>query len=172
MLSEGGFSVRSGRVVLRRSKDILHFCTQGVSDLAKYCEVYASDAFQKIKPRRLKARIGFKMRGGHLVMELLENNGEQLEVLPVLKAIAQRQEYVRLKTGEFLDIRDMSGLSSVTQEVLEAARLDDEQNNDEAKEINFSAYRAVYMVNMLRAAGAKTDATGEVDEVLASISDG
>ena len=33
--SDAGFVVRQGRIVLRRAKDILAFCTQGVTDLGK-----------------------------------------------------------------------------------------------------------------------------------------
>ncbi len=113
--SDAGFVVRGGRIVLRRSKDILAFCTQGVSDLAKMCEVYASNAFEKVKPRRFAAKASFRMRGGRLVFALLEEGQETPEVLPILRAVAQRQQYVRLKTGEFLDVRDMSALSPVMQ---------------------------------------------------------
>ena len=65
------------------------------------------------------------MRGGRLVFSLLEDGKPAPELLPILNAIAQRQQYVRLKTGEFLDVRDMMGLSPVVQELLDAARLDE-----------------------------------------------
>ena len=164
--SDAGFVVRGGRIVLRRSKDILAFCTQGVSELGKLCEVYASTAFEKVKPRRLSARASFHMRGGRLVFELLEGSEAVPEVLPILQAVAQRQQYVRLKTGEFLDVRDMSALAPVVQELLDAAALDDPSAGEEARELSFGAYRAAYMVSMLRMAGAKTEADSEVEATM------
>ncbi len=167
--SEAGFIVRGGRIVLRRSRDILAFCTQGVAELGKRCEVYASTAFEKVKPRRLNARASFHMRGGRLVFALLEENEAMPEVVPILQAIAQRQQYVRLKTGEFLDVRDLSALSPVVQELLDAAALDDPNLNAEARELSFGAYRAAYMVSMLRMAGAKTEADAEVEAAMTAL---
>ena len=170
--STAGFVVRGGRIVLRRSRDILAFCTQGVAELGKLCEVYASSDFEKVKPRRLSAKASFHMRGGRLVFALLEESGEAIpEVLPILQAIAQRQQYVRLKTGEFLDVHDMSGLAPVVQELLDAARLDDPGMDEEARELSFGAYRAAYMVSMLRMAGAKTEADAEVEAAMNALTD-
>lgn len=142
--SDAGFVVRGGRIVLRRSKDILTFCTQGVGELGKLCEVYASNAFEKVKPRRFTARAAFHMRGGKLVLTLLEEGGAAPEILPVLRAIAQRQQYVRLKTGEFLDVRDMSALAPVVQELLDAAALDDPAAGDGTRQSLARAHRRLY----------------------------
>ncbi len=164
--SDAGFVVRDGRIVLKRSKDILAFCTQGVSELGKQCEVYASTAFEKVRPRRLVGRASFHMRGGRLVFTLLEEDKPLPEVLPILKAIAQRQQYIRLKTGEFLDVRDMNALAPVVQELLDAASLDDPNADAETRELSFGAYRAAYMVSMLRMAGAQTRVDDEVEKAI------
>ena len=169
--SDAGFVVRGGRIVLKRSRDILAFCTQGVGELGKRCEVYASTAFEKVKPRRFAAKASFHMRGGRLVFSLLEESEAAPELLPVLQAIAQRQQYVRLKTGEFLDVRDLSALSPVVQELLDAAALDDPQADENARELSFGAYRAAYMVGMLRMAGAKTEADGEVEQAIRALAE-
>lgn len=169
--SDAGFVVRGGRIVLRRSRDILAFCTQGVGELGKLCEVYASTAFEKVKPRRLAAKASFHMRGGRLVFALLEENEAMPEVLPILQAVAQRQQYVRLKTGEFLDVRDLSALAPVVQELLDAAALDDPHADPEARELSFGAYRAAYMVSMLRMAGAKTEADAEVEAAMNALTE-
>jgi len=167
MFSDAGFVVRGGRILLRRTQDILKFCTQGVTELSKHCEVYASQAFERVKPRRFSAKASFRMRGGRLVFSLLEESGEAApELLPILKAVAQRQQYVRLKTGEFLDVRDMMGLAPVVQELLDAASLDDPGAQDDARELSFGAYRAGYMVSMLRMAGAKTEADAEAEHAI------
>ncbi|MCI5957251.1 MAG: SNF2 family helicase [Clostridiales bacterium] len=170
--SDAGFVVRGGRILLKRSKDILTFCTQGVGELGKLCEVYASNAFEKVKPRRFGARAAFHMRGGRLVLTLLEEGEASPEILPVLRAIAQRQQYVRLKTGEFLDVRDMSALAPVVQELLDAAALDDPSAGDDARELSFGAYRAAYMVSMLRMAGAETQADSEVEGAMRALGEG
>ncbi len=164
--SDAGFVVRGGRIVLRRSRDILTFCTQGVAELNKRCDVFASNAFERVKPRRFTGKAAFHMRGGRLVFSLLEE-GEAVSELPaILKAVSQRQQYVRLKTGEFLDVRDFAGLSPVVRELLDAAELDDPNADEDARELSFGAYRAAYMVNMLRMAGAKTSADEEVERAM------
>lgn len=167
--SDAGFVVRGGRIVLKRSKDILTFCTQGVGELGKLCEVYASTAFEKVKPRRFAAKAAFRMRGGRLVFSLLEEGEPSAELLPIMRAIAQRQQYVRLKTGEFLDVRDMSALAPVVQELLDAAALDDPSAGDDARELSFGAYRSAYMVSMLRMAGADTQADSGVENAISAL---
>ena len=167
--SDAGFVVRGGHIVLRRAKEILAFCTQGVGELGKLCEVYASTAFEKVKPRRFSARASFHMRGGRLVFVLLEEGRPVPELLPVMRAIAQRQQYVRLKTGEFLDVRDMSALAPVVQELLDAAALDDPAADDSARELSFGAYRSAYMVSMLRMAGAEVEADGSVESAIGAL---
>ncbi len=161
--SDAGFVVREGRIVLKRARDILAFCTQGVGELSKLAEVFVSEDFRKIRPRRFAGRAAFRMRGGRLVFTLLEDNEPVGELMPVLQAIRARQQYVRLKTGEFLDVRDMAALAPVAQELLEAAALDDPQAAEDARELSFGAYRAAYMVSMLRMAGAEVEADADVE---------
>jgi SNF2 family DNA or RNA helicase len=155
--------VREGRIVLRRAKDILAFCTQGVAELDKLAEVFVSEAFRKIKPRRLNGRASFRMRGGRLVFALLEDGEPVGELVPILEAVRARQQYVRLKTGEFLDVRDKAALAPVAQELLEAAALDDPQTGPDARELSFGAYRAAYMVSMLRMAGGEVETSEDVE---------
>jgi len=169
--SDAGFVVRQGRIVLRRAKDILAFCTQGVTDLGKQAEVFVSEAFRKMKPRRFSGTASFRMQGGRLLFSLLEGSRPVGELVPVLKAIEARQQYVRLKSGEFLDIRDMAALAPVAQELLEAAALDDPQAAPDARELNFGAYRAAYMVTMLKMAGGDTKATDEVNNTARAFSE-
>ena len=169
--SDTGFVVREGHIVLRRAKDILAFCTQGVTELGKIAEVFVSDAFRKMKPRRFSGTASFRMQGGRLLFSLLEGTEPVKELVPVLKAIEARQQYVRLKSGEFLDIRDMAALAPVAQELLEAASLDDPQAEPDARELNFGAYRAAYMVTMLKMAGGDTRATDEVQTAAMAFSE-
>ncbi|MBE0600199.1 MAG: SNF2 helicase associated domain-containing protein, partial [Firmicutes bacterium] len=169
--SDAGFVVRQGRIVLRRAKDILAFCTQGVTDLGKIAEVFVSEAFRKMKPRRFSGKASFRMQGGRLLFSLLEGSKPVGELVPVLKAIEARQQCVRLKTGEFLDIRDMTALAPVAQELLEAAAMDDPQAEPDARELNFGAYRAAYMVTMLKMAGGDTHATEEVQNTAKAFSE-
>ncbi len=161
--SDAGFVVREGRIVLRRPKDILAFCTQGVAELERLAEVFVSEAFRKIKPRRFNAHASFRMRGGRLVFTLLEEQEPVAELIPILQAVRERQQYVRLKTGEFLDLRDMAALAPVAQELLEAAALDDPQAAPDARELSFGAYRAAYMMSMLRMAGGTVEASDEAE---------
>jgi len=169
--ADAGFVVSGRRMALRGPKDILAFCTQGVAELAKLCEIFVSPAFERIKPRRLSVRAAFRMRGGKLVFSLLEDGGALPELLPILQAVRDRQPYVRLRAGEFLDLRDMSGFAPMAQELLETAALDDPGADGRARELAFAAYRGVYLVSMLEAAGIRTVADAEVEKAVHSLSD-
>lgn len=172
-LSDAGFTVRSGSIFLHRAKDILVFCTQGVTELEKLCEVYVSQAFEKIKPRKFAGVASFRMKNGSLVFSLLENGEPVSEPGAILEAVQKRQQYVRLKSGEFLDVRDLSALSPVAQELLDAAAFDHRTEPDaDERELRFGAYRAVYLVSMLRMAGGKAEATPEVENALRGLQEG
>ena len=170
LLADFGFVVHKGRIILRRSREILYFCTQGVAELSRHCTIYASQAFERVKPRRFSAKASFHMRGGRLVFSLLEDGKPAPELLPILNAIAQRQQYVRLKTGEFLDVRDMMGLAPVVQELLDAARLDEPTVPEDTRELSFGAYRAAYMISMLRMAGADAQTDEESEKAIQTLS--
>lgn len=168
--SSFGFVVHSGSIILRRSREILYFCTQGVTELAKHCEIFASKAFERVKPRRFAAKTSFRMRGGRLVFALLEDGQPVEDLSPILTAIAQRQQYVRLKTGEFLDVRDMMAFSPIMQEMLEAARFDSlTPTEGDDRELHFSAYRAAYMVSMFRLAGVEPDTDAESENAILTL---
>ncbi|NLV59587.1 MAG: DEAD/DEAH box helicase family protein [Clostridiales bacterium] len=169
--SDAGFVVRGQKILLRRAKDILAFCTLGVQELGKLCQVYASTSFERIKPRRFTARASFHMRDGRLVFTLLEESGQAPEIFPLLTAIRDRQHYVRLKTGEFLDIRDMAALAPIAQELLDAAAMDDPHQGEDAREIHFTAYRSAYMVSMLRLAGIPAEADEKVEQAMGALTD-
>ncbi len=172
-LSDAGFTVRGGSILLRRAKDILAFCTQGVAELEKLCEVYVSQAFEKIKPRRFAGTASFRMQGDGLVFSLLENGEPVADLGTILEAVQKRQQYVRLKSGEFLDLRDLSALSPVAQELLDASAYDRRGAPEESdRELHFGAYRAVYLVSMLRMAGGKAEAAPEVENALSSLQEG
>lgn len=170
-LSDSGFSVRGKKIVMRGPKDMLRFLTHGVTELSKLCEVYVSKAFEKIKPRRFNGVASFHMKNGSLVFTLLENNEPVPDLQPILQAIQQRQQYVRLKTGEFLDVRDMAALSPVAQELLDAAAIDRISTQDE-RELSFGSYRAGYLVRMLEQAGEKTQVDPEVDSAIRALTEG
>mgnify|MGYP002549905083 FL=1 len=170
LLADFGFVVHKGRIILRRSREILYFCTQGVAELSRHCTIYASQAFERVKPRRFSAKASFHMRGGRLVFSLLEDGKPAPELLPILNAIAQRQQYVRLKTGEFLDVRDMMGLAPVVQELLDAAQLDEPNVPEDTRELSFGAYRAAYMISMLRMAGADAQTDEESEKAIQTLS--
>ncbi|MBE5778585.1 MAG: DEAD/DEAH box helicase [Clostridiales bacterium] len=169
-LSGFGFVVHNGNIILRRSRDILYFCTQGVSELAKRCDIFASKAFEKVKPRRFTATSSFRMRGGRLIFSLLEDGKPVEELAPILNAIAQRQQYVRLKTGEFLDVRDMMAFSPLMQEMLDAAKLDKLAAEEPSeRELNFRSYRAAYMVTMFRMAGVDPQTDEESENAILTL---
>ena len=64
----------------------------------------------------------------------------------------------------------MMGLAPVVQELLDAARLDEPNAPEDTRELSFGAYRAAYMISMLRMAGADTQTDAESEKAIQTLS--
>lgn len=89
--------------------DIYILVREGFRELMRYADVYLSDALRKMKVRKPpRIKVGVRLKSDLLDMELSaeEYTGEQLQ--EILDAYKNKQSYVRLTDGSFVDLLDPS----------------------------------------------------------------
>ena len=52
LLAKAGFRMQKGRVILSGQEPIYRFLTEGIYELQKTAEVYCSDEFRRLTPRK------------------------------------------------------------------------------------------------------------------------
>ena len=107
LLAKAGFRMQKGRVILSGQEPIYRFLTEGIYELQKMAEVYCSDEFRRLTPRKPHFSGMLRMQEGALQLELSENGEPAPEVLAILQALRDNRKYFRLKDGSFLDLTDM-----------------------------------------------------------------
>ncbi|MBR5232086.1 MAG: SNF2 helicase associated domain-containing protein [Clostridia bacterium] len=142
LLAGSGFRVSSGRVYLTGSDDVYRFVTEGASKLLEYAEVFFSNDFRKLTPR--KALLTGTLRGAGAKLQLdLEDNGMPVEeLLPLMRALRDRASYFRFKNGSFITLDNTQDWQPLAEAVCEATELTD--NRD------LGMYRAAYMDALIR----------------------
>ena len=94
-------------MVLSGQEPIYRFLTEGIYEMQKIAEVYCSDEFRKLTPRKPHFTGMPRMQEDALQLELSENGEPAPEVLAILQALRDNKKYFRLKDGSFLDLTDM-----------------------------------------------------------------
>ena len=107
LLAGAGFRMQRGRVVLAGQDMIYAFLTEGIYKMRECAEVYCSDAFRKMTPRRPHFTGSLRMQDGAMQLQLQDNGEPTPEVAAILQALRDRKRYFRLKDGSFLDLTDM-----------------------------------------------------------------
>lgn len=160
-LANAGFHVRRGKVYLSGEEDIYHFVTQGVERLSKCCEIYASNDFKRIKPRRPALAGAMALRGDRLVLTFTADGEPSLEILSIMEALSQRKKYFRLKDGSFLDLGGMEEWEELADTLWESAKHEPKKALGENGEISMAAYRTMYIDSLLagRSLPVSVDAT-------------
>ena len=152
-LAQAGFHVSQGRVYLSGSKRVLRFVLEGVNGLRRVAEVFASEDFRRMRPRRpqLSGRLG--MSGGALQLTLLDDGTPLSEIAGLMQALRDRKKYFRLKDGAFLDLADMVGWEELAGLLGDVGEMDDQeprkQEFSEQPTMSLKAYRAAYLVSLL-----------------------
>ncbi|MGN0773279.1 MAG: SNF2 helicase associated domain-containing protein [Candidatus Ventricola sp.] len=149
LLARAGFRMQRGRVILSGQEPIYRFLTEGIYELQKTAEVYCSDEFRRLTPRKPHFTGMLRMQEGALQLELSENGEPAPEILAILQALRENRKYFRLKDGTFLDLTDMDEW----RELAEAAG-DAQEENDAAGEhgrglLEIQSFRAAYMLSLL-----------------------
>ena len=162
LLAKAGFRMQQGRVVLSGQEPIYRFLTEGIYEMQKITEVYCSDEFRKLTPRKPHFTGMLRMQEGALQLELSENGEPAPEVLAILQALRDNKKYFRLKDGSFLDLTEMEEW----RELADAAAGAREEEPDEGETgrglLEIQSFRAAYMMSLLEGGKLPVDADTSV----------
>lgn len=90
-------------LVIADSDAIYLFLTEGLPELSKYMEAYASDRFRKIAVRPpVKASVGIRPDGGLLELSIADENYTPEELIVLLSSYRKGTKCHRLKDGSFV----------------------------------------------------------------------
>ena len=149
-LAAAGFRMQKGRVVLAGQELIYRFLTEGIYALREAAEVYCSDEFKRMTPRKPHFTGTLRMQDGALQLELREDGEPAAEVLAILQALRDRKRYFRLGDGSFLDLTDMDEWRELAEAAADATQEDEEPEEGHARGIvEIASFRAAYMTSLL-----------------------
>ena len=131
-------------------------------------EVYCSDEFRRMTPRKPHFTGTLRMQDGALRLEMQENGEPAPEVLAILRALRERRRYFRLKDGSFLDLTDMDEW----RELAEAAA-DKDEPEDEAEAsgnaVDVASFRAAYLLSLLEGGNVPVQVDTTVSQFVSSM---
>ncbi len=169
LLAGSGFRMQKGRVILSGQEPIYKFLTEGIYAMQRTAEVYCSDEFRRMTPRKPSFTGSLRMQDGALQLEMTENGEPTPEIAAILQALRDRKRYFRLKDGSFLDLTDMEEW----RELAEAAVGADAEPQDEAAGerglLEIESYRAAYMMSLLEGGALPVSADTSVREMVRSM---
>ncbi len=145
VLAACGFRINGGEVALQGSAKIWRFFTEGLAQLQGCCEVWLSEAFRHMRPRRaaLSGRLG--MRGNVMQLELLLDGEPFEDTDGILRALREKKTWYRLPDGAFLDL---AGLSD-WEELADAAEGAQQPEEERRSSTEIAGYRALWLMNLL-----------------------
>ncbi len=143
VLSNAGFHVREDIAVLHGTEAIYRFITEGTQKLSTYAEVFFSNEFKQMDPRKPHLTARMNVRGSGIVLTLLDGDTEIEELRPILRALQEKRDYFRFRDGTFLDLRGLDEWQSLAQAVSEADEEPHRQDDPEVRPL--AMYRAAYL---------------------------
>ena len=170
-LAKAGFRMLKGRVVLQGQEQIYRFLTEGIYELQKTAEVYCSDEFRKLTPRRPRFTGMLRMQEGALQLELSENGEPTPEVLAILQALRDNKKYFRLKDGSFLDLTDMDEWRELAEAAAGAHVEADETGESGRGLLEIQSFRAAYMMSLLEGGALPVHADDSVKTFVADMNE-
>ena len=168
-LANAGFHVRKGRVYLSGQEAIFQFVSKGVSDLTNICEVFASQDFKKMTPRRPLMKGRMSVKGSRLELEFTESGVPVQELMPILEALHQRRRYFRLKDGSFLDLSGMEDWEAAADALVESARQEGVDFASAGSKLSLNGYRTLYLNSLLAERGLPIEQDQSVDETVSAL---
>ena len=149
-LGASGFTVSRGHVYLAGQDAIYDFVSEGVAKLQSVSEVYLSNDFKRLAPRKPKFRGKMRMNGTALKFKFEESGEPAQEIYAIMEAIARRRRYFRLKDGSFLDLSDMEDWQPLADSIYEVAQVEgiDFMTGGEDT-VQMQTYRTCYMESLL-----------------------
>lgn len=152
-LGAAGFYVSRGHAYLTGQDAIYRFVSEGVQKLQELCEVYLSNDFRRLQPRRPNLTGRMRMRGGLLELQF-EMDGEPApEILAIMEALSRHRRYFRLKDGSFLDLEGLENWQPLAEGLAEASALEGGDTSVLTEDtVTLQGYRLAYLHSLLDAA--------------------
>nr|MBR4281697.1 SNF2 helicase associated domain-containing protein [Clostridia bacterium] len=149
-LGASGFTVSKGHVYLAGQDAIYDFVSEGVAKLQSVSEVYLSNDFKRLAPRKPRFRGRMRMNGTALEFKFEESGEPAQEIYGIMEAIARKRRYFRLKDGSFLDLSDMEDWQPLADSIYEVAQVEgiDFMTGGEDT-VQMQTYRTCYMESLL-----------------------
>lgn len=167
LLATFGFRMQQGRVVLGGQEPVYRFLTEGIYQMREVSEVYCSDEFRRMAPRKPHFTGVLRMQEGSLQLQMNEDGEPAPEIVAILRALRDRRKYFRLKDGSFLDLTDMDEWHELAEAAAGA------ENTPIAEEggplrgiVEVASYRAAYLLTLLEAGGVPVEADDSVRQMV------
>ena len=172
LLAAFGFRMQKGRVILGGQEPIYRFLTEGIYRMQENAEVYCSDEFRKMTPRKPHFTGTLRMQEGALRLEMTENGEPAPEIVAILRALRDHKKYFRLKDGSFVDLSEMDEWREMAEAAIGAdngEEAEDEKNVRGVVEV--ASFRAAYMMSLLEGSSVPVKADESVKEMVGSPAD-
>ena len=169
LLAAFGFRMQKGRVILGGQEPIYRFLTEGIYRMQENAEVYCSDEFRKMTPRKPHFVGTLRMQDGALRLEMTEDGEPAPEVVDILRALRDRKKYFRLKDGSFLDLSEMDEWREMAEAAVggEMGEPEEEEKNLRGV-VEVASYRAAYMTSLLESGKIPVKAEDSVKNMVGS----
>ncbi|MBQ8555467.1 MAG: SNF2 helicase associated domain-containing protein [Clostridia bacterium] len=171
-LGASGFIVSKGHVYLSGQDAIFDFVSEGVGRLQQLAEVYLSNDFRKMTPRRPRFAGRMRMNGAALELKFTENGEPAQEILAIMEALARRRRYFRLKDGSFLDLTAMEEWQPLADSLYESATMEGLDALTAGEDtLQLQAYRTCYMKSLLEGLDLPVEIDASAEETVRALTD-
>ncbi len=175
-LAQAGFHVGAGNIYLASARRVLHFILEGAKALGRVTEVYVSDAFRKMRPRRPQLSGKLSMTGGALQLVLFDGDVPIEEIAGLMQALRDKRHYFRLKDGSFLELTGLEGWEEMAGLIGDVGEMDAEEAHLKASAeqpvMPLKAYRAAYLVSLLAQSALPIAVDEEVQKTADALTQG
>ena len=171
-MTSAGFIVSKGHVYLTGQEAIFNFVSEGLQHLQELAEVYLSNDFKRMTPRKPKFAGKMRLNGSALELKFTQDDEPAQEILAIMEALARRRRYFRLKDGSFLDLSAMDEWLPLADSIFEAAQAEGAESvamGDDT--IRLQAYRACYLQSLLESLGLPIEVDEKTQETVRLLTD-
>ena len=124
---------------------VFRVLTEGVDLLCRMGEVMSTSRFDALKVRRgVKVQVGVSVESGLMDLKISSEDVSLSELAEILNSYRKKKKYHRLKNGDFVRIDDGIGELAALTDTLQLGK-----KELLSGEVSVSAYRALYLEQML-----------------------
>ena len=167
-LANAGFHVRKGKVYLSGQDAIFYFVSEGVGRLMQLCEIFASNDFKRMTPRRPQLKGTMEVSGDRLLLSFTEDGQPSQEILDIFEALHQRRKYFRLKDGSFLDLSQLGSWEAMADTLVESVQ-NEHREQVTGNILSLSAYRTLYLNALLSENGLPIETDDSVSQTVSAL---